>query len=117
MKQIMAGRYPLTQEGFVIHQPGKRPLKSKLLEDYDVVVHDVFPAETAGVPRAGGFTYSLPGSDKVVGRVGTGFDRNLAIDMLTNPDTYRGRTARVQAQEVYPSGALRAPSFIAMKED
>lgn len=117
LKQIVAGRNGLTQEGVVVHQPGKRPLKAKVRPDYDVVVQDVFPAETAGVPRAGGFTYSLPGSDKVVGRVGTGFDRNLAIDMLTNPDAYRGRTARVQAQEVYPSGALRAPSFIAMKED
>lgn len=117
LKQIVAGRNGLTQEGVVVHQPGKRPLKAKVRPDYDVVVQDVFPAETAGVPRAGGFTYSLPGSDKVVGRVGTGFDRNLAIDMLLNPDAYRGRTARIQAQEQYPTGAYRAPSFIAMKED
>lgn len=114
---ISSGQFPLTREGVVIHQPGKRPLKAKNLEDLDVVIRDIFPAETDGEPRAGGFTYSYPGSDEIKGRVGTGFDRNTAIDMLNNPQNYIGRTARVHSQEVLPSGALRAPGFIAMKED
>lgn len=117
VKAILEGREGLTQEGVVVHLPGKRPLKAKVRPDYDVVVQDVFPAETAGAPRAGGFTYSLPGSDKVVGRVGTGFDYQMLRDMLEHPEAYRGRTARIQAQEQYPTGAYRAPSFISMKED
>jgi len=117
LKAIIEGRNPWTQEGAVLHLPGKRPVKYKRRPDYDVVVQDVFPAETKAAPRAGGFTYSLPGSDKVVGRVGTGMSHDMLRDMLEHPEAYRGRTARVQAQEVYPSGALRAPSFIAMKED
>lgn len=117
VRSILAGKDPLTQEGAIIHMPGKRPIKAKVRPDYDVTVQDVFPAETKGEPRAGGFTYSLPGSDKVVGRVGAGFDHQMLRDMLANPAAYRGRTARIQAQEQYPTGAYRAPSFIAMKED
>lgn len=114
---MQAGKYPLTREGVVIHQPGKRPLKSKFIDDYDVVIRDIFPADTKGTPRAGGFTYSYPGSNKVIGRVGTGFDRVMATDMLMHPEKYVGRTARVHSQEQLPSTALRAPGFIAMKED
>jgi len=117
LKNIMEGRDPYTGEGVVLHLPGKRPIKSKIRPDYDVVVQDVFQADTKAAPRAGGFTYSLPGSDKVVGRVGTGFDHRMLRDMLEHPEAYRGRTARIQAQEQYPTGAYRAPSFIAMKED
>lgn len=118
LKQILAGRHGLTREGVVVHQPGKRPLKSKLLEDYDVLVHDIFPADTKSEPRAGGFGYALPDQpDKVVGRVGTGFDHQLLKDMLANPQDYIGRTARIRSQGQYDTGAFRAPSFIAMKED
>lgn len=111
------GQDKLTHEGFVVHVPGKRPLKAKFKEDADVVVRNVFKADTDADNRAGGFEYSLPGSDKVIGRVGTGFDYVTLRDMLTNPNNYIGRTARIQSQEQYPSGAYRAPSFIAMKED
>ena len=118
LKQILAGRYGLTQEGVVVHQPGRRPLKSKLVDDYDVLVHDIFPADTKSEPRAGGFGYALPDQpDKAVGRVGTGFDHQLLKDMLANPQAYIGRTARIRSQGQYDTGAYRAPSFIAMKED
>jgi hypothetical protein len=118
LNSIMKGRNPLTGEGVVVHQQGKRPLKAKLLDDYDVVVHDVFPADTKGTPRAGGFGYALPDQpDKAVGRVGTGFDHQMLKDMLANPDSYIGRTARIRSQGQYDTGAYRAPSFLAMKED
>ena len=118
LRQILAGRHPLTGEGVVIHQPDKRPLKAKLREDYDVVIRDIFPADTKSEPRAGGFTYALPDQpDKVVGRVGTGMTHKLLRDMLENPALYRGRLARIHSQGQFASGAYRAPSFIAMRED
>jgi ATP-dependent DNA ligase len=92
-------------------------VKSKVIDDYDVVIRDIFPAETKGEPRAGGFTYSYPGSDKVVGRVGTGFSHEMLKDMLANPQNYIGQTARVHSQEQLGSGALRAPGFLAIKAD
>lgn len=115
--QIVAGKYPLTREGVVWQLPGKQPVKSKKIDDYDVVIRDIFPAETKGDPRAGGFTYSYPGSNKVVGRVGTGFSHEMLKDMLANPQNYIGQTARVHSQEQLGSGALRAPGFLAIKAD
>ena len=119
LKDMEAGKDPMTHEGVVIHQPGKRPLKSKFKDDYDVTIDGVFPADVqpGTVPRAGGFTYTLPGHEGTVGKVGTGFTHKMLVDMLKNPDAYIGRTARVQSQDQHPSGALRAPSFISMKED
>ena len=119
LKQILAGRHPLTGEGVVVHQKDKRPLKAKLREDYDVVIRDIFPADTKSEPRAGGFTYALPDRpDKAVGNVGTGFSHELLRDMLRHPEKYVGRLARIHAQSQYPdTGAFRAPSFIAMRED
>lgn len=115
--QIVAGKYPLTREGVVWQLPGKQPVKSKKIDDYDVIIRDIFPADTQGEPRAGGFTYSYPGSDKVVGSVGTGFSHAMLKDMLANPQNYIGQTARVHSQEQLGSGALRAPGFLAMKAD
>lgn len=117
LKSLESGNDPLTREGVVVHMPGKRPLKAKFKDDVDVVIRNVFRADTDSDNRAGGFEYSLPGSDKVIGRVGTGFDHAMLRDMLKNPDAYIGRTARIQSQEQYPSGAYRSPSFISMKED
>lgn len=121
MKAIEAmrkGKHPLTNEGLVVQQEGQRPVKMKLTDDSDVVVRNIFPAVTKdGSRRAGGFEYSLPDSDKVVGRVGTGFDHALLKDMLDNPGNYIGRTARIQHFGQYDSGAHRAPRFISMKED
>jgi hypothetical protein len=121
MKAIEAmrkGKHPLTNEGLVIQREGQRPIKMKLTDDSDVVVRNIFPAMTKdGSRRAGGFEYSLPGSNSIVGRVGTGFDHRLLQDMLDNPNNYLGRTARIRHFGQYDSGAYRAPAFISMKED
>jgi len=117
VEAMRRGKDRLTHEGVVLHQAGKRPLKAKFKDDADVVIRNIFKADTNGVPRAGGFEYSLPDSDKIIGRVGTGFDHDMLRDMLAHPEKYVGRTARIQSQEQYPSGAYRAPSFTAMKED
>lgn len=118
LKRILAGRDPLTSEGAVLHIPGRRPMKSKVRNDFDVEIQNIFPADTKSEPRAGGFEYSLPGTTKVIGRVGSGFTHDQLRDMLNRPEDYVGRTARIYAQEQYPeSGAYRAPVFAGMKPD
>ena len=109
------GTHPLTGEGLVLQAPGQRPIKAKLTEDADVVIENVFPSASAD-PRAGGFEYSLPGQPGVKGRMGTGFTHSTLKDMLSNPEKYRGRVARIKAQGQFDSGAYRAPSFIALHE-
>ncbi len=49
--------------------------------------------------------------------MGSGFSDEVRREMLSNPDSWIGRMARVRAQEKFPSGALRAPSFLARHED
>ena len=85
--------------------------------DADVVIRNIFPAVTKGTPRAGGFEYSLPGSDKIVGRTGTGFDHKTLVDMLNNPNSYIGQLAKIKTRGQFKSGAYRAPSFISLRVD
>jgi ATP-dependent DNA ligase len=117
-RSIGEGKHPLTREGIVIHPPTGVPSKAKFLEDQDVHIRGMFPGEGKYYKRGvGGFTYSLTPDGPVLGRVGTGFDDDLRMDMYRNPDAYTGRVARVQHQGAFPgSGALRAPSFIALHE-
>jgi len=114
LEAMKAGKHPLTSEGLVLYPFDGRPMKAKLVEDQDVVVKDIFPSKAEG--RAGGFTYSLDGTGREVGRVGSGFDFSTLKDMLDNPDKYKGRIARIRAQGQYPSGAYRAPRFLALHE-
>lgn len=111
-------KHPLTQQGFIIQQQNKRPVKAKLTQDADVIVRDIFPAETKnGSTRAGGFRYSLPQNQKIIGSVGSGLQHKLLKQMLQNPQNFIGRTARIEAQQQYPSGAYRAPRFIAFRSE
>ncbi len=117
-RQIREGRHPLTKEGIVIHRPHKKPVKVKFTEEHDVHITGVFPGKgrLAG-QGAGGFTYSFTPRGKTVGKVGTGFSEEARRDMLANPSEWIGRVAKIRAQEKLPSGALRAPSLLALHED
>ena len=119
-RNIREGRDPLTAEGVVVHpgHGGGRPTKIKNLEERDVYVRGVFPGRNrlAGV-GAGGFNYSLTPTGPVLGEVGTGFSDETRRRMWESPASFVGRVARVRSQFAYPSGALRAPSFLALHED
>lgn len=117
-KKIRSGEHPLTQEGVVIHHPGKKPSKIKFTEEHDVYVTGVFPGEGKLKGKGvGGFTYSLKPGGKTVGKVGTGFSEELRRDMHSSPEDFIGRVAKVRAQEKLPSGALRAPALLSFHED
>jgi uncharacterized membrane protein (UPF0127 family)/ATP-dependent DNA ligase len=116
-EDIKTGKLPLTSEGIVATplENGK-PSKVKILKEFDVPITGIFKAETKTGPiRAGGFEYETEEGAK--GRVGTGFSHETLRDMQEHPEKYIGRTARVRSQSRFPSGKLRAPSFISLHED
>lgn len=114
LSSILDRTHPETVEGVVIWNLNKSspPIKAKKFNDHDVYVREFFPGEgkyrDTGV---GGFTYSHEPTGPIVGRIGTGFTDAQRKDMKNNPHKYVGLVARVKAQEIFPSGALRAPSF------
>jgi len=116
LDQINSKRYPLTREGVILQDIAKagKATKAKHTIDHDVHVREIFPAISKSgdkLDRAGGFSYSWTPRGKIVGRVGTGFEHTLARDMLQNPDKYKGRVAKVVAEQKYESGALGKPRF------
>lgn len=116
LKDIKAGKHPLTNEGVVVrHVERATPaIKAKLRPDYDVVVRNIFEASSPngkGLGRAGGFEYSWTPKGPIAGRVGTGFDHDMAKDMHNQPHEYLGRVAKVEAETKYPSGKLGKPAF------
>jgi ATP-dependent DNA ligase len=116
LRTIERGNHPLTNEGVVLRplEGNAHPAKAKFRPDHDVYVRSIFEATNAqGKPvgRAGGFEFSWTPKGPVVGRVGTGFTHDLAKDMLSNPDKYKGRVAKVHAEQKYESGALGKASF------
>jgi hypothetical protein len=118
-EKIVSGEHPLTHEGIVVHPPIGVPEKIKRREEQDVNVVGFFPATTGSKydrKAVGGFEYSWEPGGPPVGRVGTGLSDELRRDMFEHPEKYIGRIARVIAQEKLPSGALRAPAFLALHE-
>jgi len=112
---------PYGHEGVVIHPVTGKPMKVKMRDEHDVLIRGYVPGKGKyhGV-GIGTLTYTDPKlgpSGKVLGEVGTGFSDELRRDIFNKPDDYIGRIARVIAQEKHPSGALRAPAFLAFHED
>ena len=118
-KMITEGRNPLTHEG-VVATPveGGIPSKVKPVESHDVYIREFFPGEGRLADRAvGGFKYSLTPDGPVVGEVGSGLDDEVRKDMFHTPQKYVGRVAKLEAQEQFISGALRAPVYKNLHED
>jgi len=120
VNSIKLGKHPDTKEGVVqwdVRQESGNPAKLKFRDNYDVYIRSVYPAiDKSGKEKneAGGFEYSLTPKGKIVGNVGTGFDRPMKKDMLKNPEDYIGLVARVKSQQQFASGALRAPAYYDM---
>ncbi len=118
IEKIKNEKHPLTREGVVewdIAKPGGDPKKIKFKDTHEVYIRDIFKAQSKlGRQIAGGFKYSLTPEGPIVGKVGTGFKELMRQDMLKHPENYTGKVARVNSQEQFPSGALRAPSFYSL---
>jgi len=117
LKKVLSGKHPLTREGVVIHPPMGKPTKIKAQQEHDVYVTGTFPGKGRLRDSVGGVTFSTSPGGKTVGKIGTGFSDALRSELARSPSEYIGRIARVRSQERLPSGALRAPSLIALHED
>ena len=108
IQRIRSGRHPDTSEG-VIAWNLQEPVttKSKLKKEFDVYIKKI----TKGLR---GFSYSIKPHDGTAGRVGTGFSTSEYNNMQKHPEKYIGNVARVIAQQQFPSGALRGPSYQTM---
>jgi hypothetical protein len=109
--RIQAGKLKETKEG-VVSWPlaGGRPTKVKLRPDVDTEVVGVFPGKGKYEGRAGGLLVrTSPGAPAT--RVGTGFSDKQREQLWSERDQLAGRVAKVETQQVFPSGKLRAPSF------
>ncbi len=117
-EDTVGGRNPLTSEGIIVHsRKGGKPIKVKQRPEDKVVVRGVFPGTGKYRDAAGGLEYSLTKSGPVVGRIGSGFTDEARREMLKDPRAWIGRIARITSQGKFPSGAHRAPSFLALHED
>jgi hypothetical protein len=56
IKQIAAGKHPLTKEGVIVRGPSGKDVKLKNVAEEDVRIHDVL--EKGNLPVIGGFTYA-----------------------------------------------------------
>ena len=110
-EKIRSGRHPLTKEGVVIHPPEGKMVKVKHTKEANVTIHSTFPGAGKFEGSHGGFYYSGKSGERL-GKVGTGFTEETRREL----HKYKGRVARVKYQERFPSGRLRAPSFIAIDE-
>jgi hypothetical protein len=109
--RIQAGKLKETKEGVVAWPlEGGRPTKIKLRPDIDAEVMGVFPGKGKHEGRAGGLLVRTS-KDAPVTRVGTGFSDKQREQLWKDRENIEGRVAKVEAQQVFPSGKLRAPSF------
>jgi hypothetical protein len=110
LKAIMDKKLPQTEEGVVVwHRTRPEITKFKRKVDHDVYIRSIYPSTHEG--WAGGFEYSYSPRGKIVGRVGSGLPRKLRVAMHRSPAKYHDRAAKVEAQSMLASGALRAPAF------
>jgi hypothetical protein len=105
-ENIRKGKHPLTKEGVIVHPPKGKMIKIKNTEEANVEVTGTYPGTGKFKGSHGGFTYEG-------GRVGTGFSDETRRSLHESI----GRIARIRHQGRYPSGAYRAPSFIAIEEN
>lgn len=118
-QETVSGQNPVSEEGLVFRPTaGGVPIKVKKRPESRVYIRNIFPgAGKYKDTHAGGFEYSLGPDTDIVGRVGTGFSDEERKRMMDLPDDYIGRLARIYAQGTFPSGAYRAPSYIARHEE
>lgn len=104
-----------TDEGVVLHNlyNYERPIKAKFNQDHNVYIREFFPGSGKYTNKAiGGFKFSHTADGPIVGEVGTGLSDRERIMMYKHPEKFIGTNVVVRANGIYPSGALKQPSFI-----
>lgn len=114
---IISGRNPLTKEGIIIYKTKESiPYKSKLDEDYDVLITGIFAASPGSKYEGsaiGGFEGIPENKPNTKIRIGTGLSDELRRDAYQNKNKYIGNWAKVKGNMQYSkSGKLRMPVFL-----
>jgi len=111
-RRIERGEEPITREGIISWNLTKSdPTKVKFRPDFDAEVVGILPGKGKHQGRMGALQMILPGK-RVVTNVGTGLSDELRNRISKDPSSFIGRVAKVRAQQVFPSGKMRAPSFV-----
>jgi hypothetical protein len=111
-RRIERGEEPITREGIISWNLTKsNPTKVKFRPDFDAEIVGIIPGKGKHQGRVGALQVTLPGK-RAVTNVGTGLSDALRNQIEKDPLFFLGRVAKVRAQQVFPSGKMRAPSFI-----
>lgn len=115
---IKSGVHPLTKEGIVIYKELGIPKKVKTFKEADVYIRKI---ETGSGKYQNDYAatiyYSREPNGPIVGSVGSGFTDAFRRFLYQNKDDLVGRVIRISYLDEYPTGAFRAPVFIALHED
>jgi hypothetical protein len=108
--------HPRTHEGVILWPKSKpgHPTKAKFTVDHDVYVQSItqaFDKNKKPKEEAGALWYSLTPDGPVVGKIGTGFSRNLRQDMWARKNAYVGSVVKLTAEKQTKSGAFTKARF------
>jgi hypothetical protein len=103
---IRSGKHPETKEGVIVHNLNEPEsfVKAKIRNEYDKYIRTIDPKQ-----RRVGFSSTKIGP--IQGWVGTGISNELNRHLHDRPKDFIGKKVRLNAQQEFSSGALRAPSW------
>lgn len=108
LEEILSGKNPRTYEGIILRfNDGWAKYKPR--REITLYLKGVFPGKRDG--ELGGILASRDVNEGPTIRIGTGFTEEQLNDIKKNLKTYINAPIRVEYQEEYESGLLRAPSF------
>lgn len=117
INEIKKRQNTLTQEGVVFFPRTGTPMKYKMIKEIDAYIKGFTPGQGKYQGRGvGGILYSFEPEGKPVGVVGSGLEDELRYEMYKQPEKFLGKPIRLTYQEQFPSGALRAPVFMAIHD-
>lgn len=115
--EIRSGENPMTQEGLVLDMENGQA-KIKFRPETTGYLRGTFPGTGRRAASAGGLLASLEPKGEPNIRLGTGFTDAELADIIKNlPGGNMGKPIRINYQEKFPSGKLRAPSFGGFETD
>jgi uncharacterized membrane protein (UPF0127 family)/ADP-ribose pyrophosphatase YjhB (NUDIX family) len=119
LEEIRKGENPMTHEGVILDMDGGQA-KIKFRPERTGYFRGLYPpvrpkGRRAGL--AGGILASLEPEGDANIRLGTGITEQELADVIKRQKSLQGAPLRIGYQEQFPSGKLRAPSFLGFETD